>query len=142
MHTLAIYWQRRKLSTIIIAVPAGSEQITSCRFCFAGYGVSNCLIILEINTLILVFQPWQHRYNVLRKGAVVMMYESALIVRKDSVTTFWTVCLAVILAILLVKMNALAAADNSQNVVSFYPVAEQTSGAAAYISSSATLKLK
>lgn len=51
---------------------------------------------------------------------------SYLAVRKSYLMTFWTICLAVVLAILIVKMNAMAAGFRSQNVVSFYPTGEQT----------------
>lgn len=46
-------------------------------------------------------------------------------VKKNYLTTMWAVCLAVLLAILIVGMNALAAAGSVQNVVSFYPAEEQ-----------------
>ena len=54
-----------------------------------------------------------------------MMLRSALAARKENVTTIWAVCLAVILAILIVKMSAIAAVYKPRNVISFYPEPEQ-----------------
>ena len=42
-------------------------------------------------------------------------------VKKDRLTTLWALFLAVVFAILIVKMNALAAACRCRNVVSFFP---------------------
>lgn len=51
---------------------------------------------------------------------------SYLAVRKSYMTTFWAILLAVVLAVLIVKLNAMAAGFRTQNVVSFYPTGEQT----------------